>query len=105
MTSEDNIVPLTGNEADHRSESQEKQAGPVPAIECRNVWKIYGKKEKIAHQVVKTEKISKEVCLEKYGCVIGVVDASFTVNPGEIFCIMGLSGSPASRPSSATSTG
>lgn len=93
MTSEDNIVPLTGNEADHRSESQEKQAGPVPAIECRNVWKIYGKKEKIAHQVVKTEKISKEVCLEKYGCVIGVVDASFTVNPGEIFCIMGLSGS------------
>ena len=93
MTSEDNIVPLTSNEADHPTEFQGKQAGSVPAIECRNVWKIYGKNEKIAHQAVKTENISKEVCLEKYGCVIGVVDASFTVNRGEIFCIMGLSGS------------
>ena len=75
------------------SGSPEKQSPPVPAIECRNVWKIYGKNEKMALQAVRNENIDKKACRDTYGCVIGVVDASFTVNQGEIFCIMGLSGS------------
>jgi glycine betaine/proline transport system ATP-binding protein len=65
----------------------------VPAIECKHVWKIYGKKAKLAHQAVLERSLNKEKCLETYGCVIGVQDASFCVQPGEIFCIMGLSGS------------
>ncbi|SMC63947.1 glycine betaine/proline transport system ATP-binding protein [Desulfocicer vacuolatum DSM 3385] len=65
----------------------------VPAIECRNVWKIYGKNHRRAHEAVKNENLNKERCLETYGCVVGVMDASFSVDRGEIFCIMGLSGS------------
>ncbi len=63
------------------------------AIECKNVWKIYGKNFLQAHLAVKEKHLNKERCLETYGCVIGVMDASFAVNRGEIFCIMGLSGS------------
>ncbi len=37
--------------------------------------------------------LSKSEVLEKFGCVVGVQDASFEVSQGEIFCIMGLSGS------------
>ncbi|MDG1345667.1 MAG: betaine/proline/choline family ABC transporter ATP-binding protein, partial [Candidatus Thioglobus sp.] len=37
--------------------------------------------------------ISKQVALEEYNSVIGVSDVSFNINPGEIFCVMGLSGS------------
>lgn len=92
MTPEQKIAPSSGEEEAQSTESQVPETDLVP-IECRNVWKIYGKNEKLAFQAVKTENISKEACLEKYGCVIGVVDASFTVNRGEIFCIMGLSGS------------
>ena len=31
--------------------------------------------------------------LEKFGCVVGIADCSFGVEGGEIFCVMGLSGS------------
>lgn len=65
----------------------------VPAIECKNVWKIYGKNASKAHTAVKERDLDKDRCLETYGCVIGVQDASFSVQRGEIFCIMGLSGS------------
>jgi len=93
MKAKDNIVSLTGGEADPSSDSRDEQAATVPAIECRNVWKIYGKNEKIALQAIRTENIDKKTCRDQYGCVVGVVDASFSVNRGEIFCIMGLSGS------------
>lgn len=65
----------------------------TPAIECKNLWKIYGQNEHAALQAVKLENLDKDQCLNRFECVIGVVDASFTVNNGEIFCIMGLSGS------------
>lgn len=93
MTSENKIVPLGDGKQAKLSASQGKQPDPTPAIECRHVWKIYGKNEQLAYQAVTAENISKDACREKYGCVIGVVNASFTVNQGEIFCIMGLSGS------------
>ena len=65
----------------------------VPPIECRNLWKIYGDREKEALEAMKKENLNKEEVLARFGCGVGVVDASFTVNQGEIFCIMGLSGS------------
>jgi len=37
--------------------------------------------------------LGKDEVREQFGCVVGVRDASFSVNEGEIFCIMGLSGS------------
>ncbi|MEF0943648.1 quaternary amine ABC transporter ATP-binding protein [Rhizobium sp. BR 362] len=62
-------------------------------IECTNVWKIFGEKSKEAHRAINDNGLSKREILERYGCVVGVVDVSFTVGKGEIFCIMGLSGS------------
>ncbi len=62
-------------------------------IECRNLWKIFGEKSKQAMQAVRQENLGKLDVRDRFNCVVGVVDASFTVNEGEIFCIMGLSGS------------
>ena len=63
------------------------------AIEIDGVWKIFGDKAGIALKDVQQNGLSKKAVLEKYGCVIGVADASMNVRPGEIFCVMGLSGS------------
>lgn len=65
----------------------------VPPIECRNLWKIYGKNDQEAMAAILKEGLSKEAVLDRFGSVVGVVDANFTVQQGEIFCIMGLSGS------------
>jgi glycine betaine/proline transport system ATP-binding protein len=62
-------------------------------IECRNLWKIYGERDKEALEAIQREGIGKEEVRDRFGCAVGVVDASFSVNEGEIFCIMGLSGS------------
>ncbi|KEJ88626.1 quaternary amine ABC transporter ATP-binding protein [Sulfitobacter donghicola] len=62
-------------------------------IECRNLWKIYGAREKEALEAVQSEGLSKEEVRDRFNCVLGVRNASFSVNKGEIFCIMGLSGS------------
>lgn len=63
------------------------------AIECCNIWKVFGERATEAMQAVQHEGLSKTEILEHYQCVIGVADATFTVPKGEIFCIMGLSGS------------
>ena len=63
------------------------------AIECRNVWKIFGDRASEALAAIKSEGLGKDAVRERYGCVVGVADASFSVAEGEIFCIMGLSGS------------
>jgi len=62
------------------------------AIDCRNLWKIFGDREKEALDAAH-KGASKADILERYGCVVGVADVSFSVRPGEIFCVMGLSGS------------
>ncbi len=62
-------------------------------IECRDLWKIYGNRSDEAMKAVLAEGLSKEDVRDRFGCVLGVRDASFSVRKGEIFCIMGLSGS------------
>lgn len=64
-----------------------------PVIECRNLWKIFGRQSGLAKQAILEENLSKLDVRDRFDCVVGVVDTSFTVNEGEIFCIMGLSGS------------
>jgi len=64
-----------------------------PAIECRNVWKIFGEKSAEALHAVKTRGLTKDQVHEEYDCVVAVANASFQALEGEIFCIMGLSGS------------
>ena len=67
------------------------------AIQIQNVWKIFGNTSKEALDAIQNKKISKQEALEKYNSVIGVSDVSFDVKRGEIFCVMGLSGSGKSK--------
>ena len=62
-------------------------------IKLDDVWKIFGDRANEAMEAVKAEGLTKPEVLEKFGCVVGVAKCSFEVARGEIFCVMGLSGS------------
>ena len=62
-------------------------------MKFKNISKIFGNTSKEALDAITKQHISKQVALEEYNSVIGVSDVSFNINPGEIFCVMGLSGS------------
>ncbi len=62
-------------------------------IECRHLWKIYGENDQQAFRAIQEKGIDKQTVLERFNCVVGVMDASFSIEQGEIFCVMGLSGS------------
>ena len=63
------------------------------SIQIQNVSKIFGNTSKEALDAINNKLVTKQEALEKYNSVIGVSDVSFDINPGEIFCVMGLSGS------------
>lgn len=62
-------------------------------LECRSVWKVFGKRAPEAMRAISERDLSKREVLQQFDCVVGVAGASLQVNRGEIFCIMGLSGS------------
>ncbi len=62
-------------------------------IELDGVWKIFGERAEEAMEAIQAEGLGKPEVLEKFGCVVGIADCSFHVPRGEIFCVMGLSGS------------
>ena len=62
-------------------------------ISLKNVWKIFGDRAEEAMQAVLDRGLSKPDVLAEFGCVVGIADCSFEVQRGEIFCVMGLSGS------------
>ena len=61
-------------------------------IELNGVWKIFGDRSQEALEAAQNG-MSKPDILKKFGCVLGVSDASLSVQRGEIYCVMGLSGS------------
>jgi glycine betaine/proline transport system ATP-binding protein len=65
---------------------------PRVKISCRNVWKVFGPDPQNALSLIKDD-MTKEEVLEQTGHVIAVKNVSFDVNEGEVFVIMGLSGS------------
>ncbi len=67
--------------------------GQQPLIDCRSVWKVFGKKWQAAIRAVEERQLGKTEVLKEFGCVVGVADVSLKLDRGEIFCIMGLSGS------------
>lgn len=64
-----------------------------PAIACSGLWKIFGPDKNEALAAARDRGATKKQVLEEFDCVMAVADVSFSVAPGEIFCIMGLSGS------------
>ncbi len=65
----------------------------MATIEVRNLYKIFGPRAvSRALPLVKAGK-SKSDVLEETGCTVGINDASFSIERGEVFVIMGLSGS------------
>ncbi len=61
-------------------------------IEVRNLFKIFGPHPKKALALLE-QGLDKEAIFEKTETTVGVQDASFEIRVGEIFVIMGLSGS------------
>ena len=64
-----------------------------PVIRLQGVWKIFGMRVEEAMRAITQEGLTKAQALEQFGCVIGLADCSFEVPRGEVFCVMGLSGS------------
>ncbi|RRH93635.1 ATP-binding cassette domain-containing protein [Mesorhizobium tamadayense] len=63
-------------------------------LSCRNIWKCYGPMDSGIYQMRDTpERASAVAALRSSGCVPAAIDVSFDVHAGEIFVIMGLSGS------------
>ncbi len=62
-------------------------------IKLEGVWKIFGDRADEAMAAIQKDNLGKPEVLEKFGCVVGIADCTFTVPRGEIFCVMGLSGS------------
>ncbi len=62
-------------------------------IALEGVWKIFGSRADEAMKAVKERGLTKPEVLQEFGCVVGIADCSFSIPRGEIFCVMGLSGS------------
>lgn len=63
----------------------------MAAITAESLYQIFGKRPKRGVTELKEGKSRED--LQKQGLTAAVIDATFTVDPGEIFVVMGLSGS------------
>jgi glycine betaine/proline transport system ATP-binding protein len=61
-------------------------------IVVKNLYKVFGKNPSKAMKLL-NEGVPKSEIFDRTEQVVGVCDASFSVNEGEIFVVMGLSGS------------
>src|SRR5476649_636431 len=61
-------------------------------IEVKNLYKVFGEHPERAFKMIDSGKTKEEI-FEKTGLSLGVKDASLAIEEGEIFVIMGLSGS------------
>mgnify|MGYP002119651550 FL=1 len=61
-------------------------------VKVEHLTKIFGKKQQQALAMIQENRDKNEIVAQT-GATVGVYDASFEVNEGEIFVIMGLSGS------------
>ncbi|PSU95881.1 quaternary amine ABC transporter ATP-binding protein [Photobacterium kishitanii] len=64
----------------------------TPLIQVKNLYKIFGPKDKQVLTKVKAGE-SKDAILAETGHTVGLSDINLNIYPGEIFVIMGLSGS------------
>ncbi len=66
---------------------------PESVIKLKEVWKVFGDRSTEAIDAIRSEGIGKPEVLKRFNCVVGIADCTFEVERGEIFCVMGLSGS------------
>src|SRR5262245_6082826 len=80
----------TAPDAPERSQQVETGEAAAPSVD--SLWKIFGPK---ADRIMGTSEanLPRPELLKKTGCVAAVKDVSFDVAPGEVFVVMGLSGS------------
>ena len=64
-----------------------------PIIRLENVYKIFGPQPKGRALDLVTAGLGKDEVQRQSGHVVGLNDVNFTVNKGELFVVMGLSGS------------
>ena len=62
-------------------------------IRLEGVWKVFGARAQEVMRAMQSKMLTASEVYMEYDCHIGVVDCSFSVKCGEVFCIMGLSGS------------
>ena len=62
-------------------------------VECRDVWKVFGARSREAMLDAKANGLSRQEIQQKYNCVLAIAGANLRVRKGEIYCIIGLSGS------------
>lgn len=67
--------------------------GTDEVIRLERVWKVFGERAEDAIAAIQARGLSKAEVLGEFGCVVGIANCSFSVKKGEIFCVMGLSGS------------
>ncbi len=70
----------------------DRQVNGTAAVEMRGITKIFGPRPEEALELLRQGRSKAEVQAET-GHVIGLNEVSLTVQPGEIFVVMGLSGS------------
>ena len=63
-----------------------------PVLSCQRLTKVFGVREKEALALM-NDGVSRAEILRRTGATVAVRDVSFEVNDGEIFVVMGLSGS------------
>lgn len=66
---------------------------PDSVIESRNIWKIFGPRAEEAASAIKVHGLSPDEVAARFSSVVAVAGVSFRVPKGQVFCIMGLSGS------------
>jgi glycine betaine/proline transport system ATP-binding protein len=64
-----------------------------PVISVRNLWKVFGPNAAEVPHSPALAALSPRELMEQTSCVAAVRDLSFDVAPGEVFVVMGLSGS------------
>ena len=69
----------------------------MPAkAKVEHIYKVFGPSPEEAIRLLQ-EGASKDVILQETGNEVGAADASFNVEPGQVFMVMGLSGSGKSK--------
>ena len=62
-------------------------------IALEGVWKVFGARGTEVIAALQQRNLTNSEIYMEYDCHVGVADCSFSIRQGEIFCIMGLSGS------------